>query len=152
MWGLPRSFGRSSKLFSSHHSLGAGHSNTQYTLVNLANFEQYPNAIVSVACGQDHTLALTSSGDVLSWGLNRFSQLGYVVEIPNSRNDEPIQSSPRKVAGALRNKFILGVAACRMASVAWSDTMVYAWGTNSGQLGQLPLLSYDGIVPTLRYI
>jgi alpha-tubulin suppressor-like RCC1 family protein len=86
---------------------------------------------------------LTSSGDVLSWGLNRFSQLGYVVEIPNSRNDEPIQSSARKVAGALKNKFILGVAACRMASVAWSDTMVYAWGTNNGQLGLFMLVCHD---------
>ncbi|KAF9517081.1 hypothetical protein BS47DRAFT_1390126 [Hydnum rufescens UP504] len=126
--------------FGSGGRLGAGHSNTQYTLVTLASFEQYPNAIVSVACGQDHTLALTSSGEVLSWGLNRFSQLGYVVEIPSSRSEEPIQSSPRKVTGALKNKCVIGVAACRMASVAWSDTMVYAWGTNGGQLGFQELL------------
>ncbi len=32
-----------------------------------------------VAVGQDHTLALTESGEVYSWGMNRFAQLGYIV-------------------------------------------------------------------------
>ena len=97
-----------------------------------------PQKIVEVALGQDHTLALTASGEVLSWGLNRFSQLGYIVETSiNSHGGmkEEIQSTPRKVPG-LRNKSILGVAACKIASVCWASNEVWTWGTNGGQLGE----------------
>ena len=48
---------------------------------------------------------------------------------------EPIQSTPRKIVGLLKGRKVLGVAACRMASAAWTGTGVYTWGTNSGQLG-----------------
>ncbi|CDO69783.1 hypothetical protein BN946_scf184766.g28 [Trametes cinnabarina] len=70
------------------------------------------------------------------WGLNRFSQLGYVVEpVTGSRSDEPIQSSPRKIAGAIKNRRVIGVAACKTASVCWTEDEVFTWGTNNGQLG-----------------
>lgn len=32
--------------------------------------------VVQVACGQFHTLALTNSGDLFSWGANSYGQLG----------------------------------------------------------------------------
>ena len=32
--------------------------------------------IVQIACGDEHTLALTEQGQVYSWGLNRYGQLG----------------------------------------------------------------------------
>ena len=32
--------------------------------------------VVQVACGQDHTLALTSDGDLYAWGSNRYGQVG----------------------------------------------------------------------------
>ncbi|KAG6330631.1 hypothetical protein ID866_8458 [Astraeus odoratus] len=68
--------------------------------------------IVSVALGQDHTLAVTSAGEVLSWGLNRFSQLGYVVESGQGGSvHEAIQLTPRKVSH-LRRELVRGVAAC----------------------------------------
>ena len=31
---------------------------------------------VQIACGQSHTVALTSEGDVYTWGSNRHGQLG----------------------------------------------------------------------------
>ncbi|KAF8325428.1 uncharacterized protein EI90DRAFT_3072829 [Cantharellus anzutake] len=112
------------RITSAQHSFGS--------LLNISN-------VVSVACGPDHTLALTKQGDVLSWGLNRFSQLGYVVEIatPSRRRylDEQWQIIPRRIVGALKGKAVRGVAACRMASVAWTREIVYTWGTNGGQLG-----------------
>ncbi|OSX64580.1 hypothetical protein POSPLADRAFT_1073959 [Postia placenta MAD-698-R-SB12] len=116
--------------------LGPGQ-HTQYGLVPLP---QLSHTIVSIALGQDHTLALTKSGEVLSWGLNRFAQLGYVVDQPASagglgRSEEPIQATPRKVAGPLKNKRVLGVAACKTASACWTEAEVYTWGTNNGQLG-----------------
>lgn len=105
----------------------------QYSLKPLSQLFQ---TIVSVALGQDHTLALTKNGEVLSWGLNRFSQLGYPVDPPvGGRTEEPIQYTPRKVQGPLRKEVIKGVAASKCASACWTEDSVYTWGTNNGQLG-----------------
>ncbi|KAG1816404.1 uncharacterized protein BJ212DRAFT_190743 [Suillus subaureus] len=105
---------------------------TQHALIPLPDIK---HTIESVALGQDHTLALTSAGEVLTWGLNRFSQLGYVIEVSSSnKQDEHIQATPRKV-GSLRREFVKGVAACKTASGCWTDTEVWTWGTNGGQLG-----------------
>lgn len=114
--------------------LGPGQ-HTQYSLVQLSALN---HTIVAVALGQDHTLALTSAGEILSWGLNRFGQLGYVIEQPSGgvigRTEEPVQSSPRKIS-SLRKDFVSGIAACKTASACWTDKEVYTWGMNSGQLG-----------------
>jgi len=99
---------------------------TQYSFIPM----QIPQKIIRVALGQDHTLALTASREVMSWGLNRFSQLGYAVESADS-----IQPTARKIAGPLRGKRINGIAACKTASVCWSADELFAWGTNNGQLG-----------------
>ncbi|TFY58443.1 hypothetical protein EVJ58_g6418 [Rhodofomes roseus] len=120
--------------FGSGGRLGPGQ-HTQYSLIPLAQFN---GTVESVALGQDHTLLVTKSGEVHSWGLNRFSQLGYVVEVADSiraRGEEPIQTTARKVVGPLKNKVVLGVAACKTASACWTAGEVYTWGTNNGQLG-----------------
>ncbi|KAI5981005.1 hypothetical protein EDD15DRAFT_2380571 [Pisolithus albus] len=92
-------------------------------------------SVVSVALGQDHTLAVTTGGEVLSWGLNRFSQLGYVVETNQGRFvQEPVQSTPRKIS-QLKREFIKGVATCKIANACWSNSQVWTWGINNGQLG-----------------
>ena len=91
-----------------------------------------------MAVGQDHTLVLTKNGEVHSWGLNRFAQLGYVVETATGgRAEEPIQFTPRRVAGAIRSQIVRGVAACKTASSCWTHDEVFTWGTNNGQLGKL---------------
>ncbi|KAF8205776.1 hypothetical protein K438DRAFT_1918026 [Mycena galopus ATCC 62051] len=119
--------------FSSGGRLGPGQ-HTQYSLVPLP---QLPQSIVAVALGQDHTLALTSGGEVLSWGLSRFHQLGYVVEpsTTTGRLEEPIQASPRKIYGPLKKEIVKGVAASKQCSACWTATEVFTWGTNNGQLG-----------------
>ncbi|KAI0924161.1 hypothetical protein AcW1_006352 [Taiwanofungus camphoratus] len=122
--------------FGSGGRLGPG----QHTQYSLTPMPQFSHTIVSVALGQDHTLALTKSGEVLSWGLNRFSQLGYVVEQALGvgllgRLEEPVQAIARKVAGPLKNKNVKGVAACKTASACWTSEEVFTWGTNKGQLG-----------------
>lgn len=124
--------------FGSGGRLGPGQ-HTQYTPIPLPGFSQ---TVDSVAVGQDHTLVLTKGGEVYSWGLNRFSQLGYVVETTTGgRVEEPIQSTPRKIAGAIRNRFVVGVAACKTASACWTADEVFTWGTNNGQLGELHCIS-----------
>jgi alpha-tubulin suppressor-like RCC1 family protein len=113
----------------------------QHTQYSLKPLNQFTHTIISVALGQDHTLALTKSGEVLSWGLNRFSQLGYVVESSSTsgvgvgRLEEPIQATPRKVLGPLKKDIVRGVAASKGASACWTSTEVFTWGTNNGQLG-----------------
>ncbi|KAF8885070.1 hypothetical protein CPB84DRAFT_141917 [Gymnopilus junonius] len=107
----------------------------QYSLKPLPSLNL---PIQSVALGQDHTLALTKSGEVYSWGLNRFSQLGYIVELPagiTGRHEEPIQSVPKRIVGLLRREVVIGVAASRNASACWTKEVVFTWGTNTGQLG-----------------
>ncbi|KAF9784961.1 hypothetical protein BJ322DRAFT_1060536 [Thelephora terrestris] len=99
---------------------------TQYDFISMETTQK----IIKVALGQDHTLALTESGEVMSWGLNRFSQLGYAVE-----SADLIQPTARKIAGLLRGKTIVGIAACKSASVCWSAYELFAWGTNNGQFG-----------------
>jgi alpha-tubulin suppressor-like RCC1 family protein len=96
-------------------------------------------AVLSVSLGQDHTLVLTKSGEVYSWGLNRFSQLGYIVEASPTSNgwhEEPIQSIPKKVMGPLKKEVVRGVAASKNASACWTNEKVFTWGTNTGQLGE----------------
>lgn len=104
----------------------------------------FPYTITSVALGQDHTLALTSSGHILSWGLNRFSVLGYVVEAAptlgskfSNLPDEPVQLQPKRIVGTLKKEIVLGVAASRMASACWTEDAVWTWGSNTGNLGEL---------------
>jgi alpha-tubulin suppressor-like RCC1 family protein len=126
------------------HSLGPG----QHTQYSLKAMPQFSHTIVSVALGQDHTLAMTKSGEVLSWGLNRFSQLGYIVESAAAgegfgRIEEPIQSIPKKIHGPLRKETVRGIAASKGASACWTNADVYTWGTNNGQLGMAILLAYD---------
>lgn len=116
----------------------------QHTRYSPTPISQFTYRIVSVALGQDHTLAVTKSGEVFSWGLNRFSQLGYIIELPSTsgaglyfgRSEEPIQASPRKVLGPLKKEIVKGVAACKTASACWTEREVFTWGTNHGQLGK----------------
>jgi alpha-tubulin suppressor-like RCC1 family protein len=109
----------------------ASASHSQYALLP-SQVGALPHQVVSVALGQDHTLALTSSGEVFSWGLNRFGQLGYVIE-GKAAGDEPLQASARRVLGPLRSAIVIGVAASKSASACWTTTNLYTWGTNGGQ-------------------
>lgn len=55
--------------------LGTGKElDTQFTLIPV----QCPERIASVALGRDHTIAITVSGNVLTFGQNNFGQLGNI--------------------------------------------------------------------------
>ncbi|KAH9169421.1 hypothetical protein EDB89DRAFT_1888857 [Lactarius sanguifluus] len=108
-----------------------GHGGGQHTQPSLSPIIQPPfeNKVTAVALGQDHTLALTSHGAVFSWGLSRFSQLGYDVPAPH------VQTTPRVIGGPLKRERARGIAACKSASACWTDTVLFTWGKNNGQLG-----------------
>lgn len=59
--------------FGSGGRLGTG-KETQFTPVPV----QWPERIISVALGRDHTIAITASGNVLTFGQNNHGQLGNV--------------------------------------------------------------------------
>jgi alpha-tubulin suppressor-like RCC1 family protein len=92
--------------------------------------------VVSVAAAENHSLCVTSQGDVYSWGSNRFGQLG-----DHSVGTSPTascgsRSIPRRVEN-LKQHACVAVAAGEKHSVALSRKgEVYVWGDNtSGQLG-----------------
>lgn len=112
--------------------LGTGRdSDTQFTPIPV----QWPERIVSVALGRDHTVAVTVSGNVITFGQNNYGQLGYELENHN-KEDIPMQLVPRKIqAQSLKKQPILGAAASRVHSVVFTSTDLFTFGLNQGQLG-----------------
>ncbi|KAI9344772.1 hypothetical protein BD770DRAFT_414187 [Pilaira anomala] len=119
--------------------LGTGKEHdTQFTLVPLP----WPERIVSMALGRDHTIAITASGSVLTFGLNKFGQLGYddpttdPLLLHNNNPPTPMQLVPKKIqAQSLKKQPILGAAASRIHSVVYTATDLFTFGYNQGQLG-----------------
>ncbi|KAG0345183.1 hypothetical protein BG004_003894 [Podila humilis] len=88
-----------------------------------------PHKIVSVSCGANHVLVLNTDGDVISWGSNRFGQLGRGVS-----NVEPCDLLPYFIESLPPR--ITGIGCGKKFSFAWDDERLYGWGDNSfGQLG-----------------
>jgi hypothetical protein len=119
---------------------------------------RWPERIVSIAMGRDHSIAVTESGNVLSFGSNEYGQLGiafyrfdqstviftyflykyigYELE-SRSKDKHPMQLVPRKIqAQNLKKQSILGVAASRIHSVVYTSTDIFTFGLNQGQLGK----------------
>lgn len=106
--------------------------------------------VKQVASGEHHTIAVSSEGDVYTWGSDRCGQLGHgkslrsqqhVVRKDSASQDKEIDnevllSEPRRVE-ALRRSFVLQVAAGDAHSLCFAKgDELYAWGSNrSGQLG-----------------
>ena len=107
------------------------------TLVDTSLFK-----VESVAAGNQHSVLVTTSGSVLSFGRNLDGQLGI-----GSRKEAKL---PTLVSG-LKDDVIVEVAASGDFSLAMSDAgSVFAWGhNNGGQLGKPPLddsnASKDGV-------
>ncbi|KAK8097884.1 myosin [Apiospora kogelbergensis] len=86
--------------------LGLGDENTRFHFTPVQG-PLLDKQVVSVALGQNHTLAITTGGELWTWGLNTFSQLGYVLPPPLKADEEPMSTSPRQVFGPLKRKWYL---------------------------------------------
>ena len=98
------------------------------TLVARAVFDG--EAVLMVACGDEHTAALTEGGGVYTFGLGEDGQLGH--------GDTEDQLAPRRVpAAGFNGERVVMVAAGRMHTAALSEAgHVYTWGDGGvGQLG-----------------
>ncbi|RLN65423.1 hypothetical protein BBJ28_00019050, partial [Nothophytophthora sp. Chile5] len=87
-----------------------------------------------VAAGENHTLALSRTGQVFSWGSNSFGQLGH----PGKSCSSQSRLTPKRV-DAFRGRVIAEIAAsgCHSAAIDADDGAVYTWGSNRrGQLGR----------------
>ncbi|GKZ19544.1 hypothetical protein AbraIFM66951_011259 [Aspergillus brasiliensis] len=115
--------------------LGTGDESTRFSFVCIDTGGLANRRVISIALGQDHTLAITDRGEIFSWGSNKFGQLGYSLPRGNNRDDVPIQSSPRQIFNPFKKEVILGAAASAIHSVVFSTSGLYTFGKNEGQLG-----------------
>ncbi|XP_037933955.1 probable E3 ubiquitin-protein ligase HERC4 isoform X2 [Teleopsis dalmanni] len=90
-----------------------------------------PKIIIQIACGNNHTLCLTSCGELYSWGSNAFGQLGVAPSNVKKQSNSPqlvttIQGIPiAYIACGGNHSFIISKSGA-----------VYGWGLNNkGQLG-----------------
>ena len=84
--------------------------------------------IVKVSCSRDHSLALTSEGEVYSWGINTHRVLGHEEAFD--------QASPKLIEfTSTRLNGIKNVLAATYHSVLVTRNSVYTFGYNGGQIG-----------------
>ncbi|KAI1826947.1 hypothetical protein F4861DRAFT_536420 [Xylaria intraflava] len=114
--------------------LGLGDENTKLSFTPVQG-GLIDRKVTAVALGQNHTLAITSEGELWSWGSNCYAQLGYMLPPPKKSDEEPISTTPRQVFGPLKKERILGVAASSIHSVVHTHSSLFCWGKNVGQLG-----------------
>ena len=95
-------------------------------------FDDLPSVVVDLACGGWHALALTSDGDIYSWGWNESGQLGHSAEKLSSVSPHPF---PVDLGSA--NDPVRQIAAGARHSIAvLKSGQLYTWGLNKfGQLG-----------------
>ena len=91
--------------------------------------------IVAIACGQSHTIALDSNGNVHAWGYNPYGQLGN--NTSGNQSNIPINISSSPGYGSIVGKSIVAIACGAYHTYALdSNRNMHAWGYNgSGQLG-----------------
>lgn len=115
--------------------LGTGDESTRFSFVCIEGGGLANRKVVSVALGQDHTLAISEQGEIFSWGSNKYGQLGYSLPRATNRDDVPIQTTPRQIFNPFKKEMILGAAASAIHSVVFSHAGLYTFGKNEGQLG-----------------
>jgi alpha-tubulin suppressor-like RCC1 family protein len=95
-------------------------------------FDDLPCTVIDVVTGGWHSLALTSDGDIYSWGWNQASQCGH-----SSDSLSTVVRLPYPVDLGSGDNPVTGIAAGARHSVALlRNGEVFSWGWNKyGQLG-----------------
>jgi alpha-tubulin suppressor-like RCC1 family protein len=99
---------------------------------------------VDTAAGEDHSLALTSTGQVLAWGNNESGQLGDgTFKGPQSCGGIPCSTTPVKVKLPKGTKVVQVSAGGGFSLALTSTGQVLGWGFNHGELGDGTRTSHD---------
>ncbi|KAJ8552384.1 hypothetical protein ON010_g10161 [Phytophthora cinnamomi] len=92
---------------------------------------------VGIACGSDHILALTSTGEIFSWGLNTFGQLGHGGK--TGRGNAEVKGGkalPSAVKYDNSIKWAKVFAGGSYSAALTTGNQLYTWGNGSyGKLG-----------------
>ncbi|KAI8963225.1 hypothetical protein F5Y11DRAFT_320229 [Daldinia sp. FL1419] len=113
--------------------LGLGDESTRFSFMPVQGGLS-DKKVIQISLGQNHSLAVTSTGELWTWGSNTYSQLGIPLPAPATPDEEPISTAPRQVFGPLKKEIILGAAASAIHSVAHTGSSLFCWGKNVGQL------------------
>ncbi|KAL7622179.1 hypothetical protein AAE478_007682 [Parahypoxylon ruwenzoriense] len=113
--------------------LGLGDENTRFSFMSVQGGLS-DKKVVQISLGQNHSMAVTSAGELWTWGLNTYSQLGFALPTPVKSDEEPMSTTPRQIFGPLKKEIIVGAAASAIHSVAHTGTSLFCWGKNIGQL------------------
>ena len=109
---------------------------------------QISGGVIAIAANSAYSLALTSGGQIISWGVNNGGQLG-------NAGTDTYYPSPGTVTGAQNNNVAI-VAGAAHAMALQADGTVLTWGSNSfGQLGisaTTPQQTAPVQIPTLQNI
>ncbi|KEQ61349.1 uncharacterized protein M437DRAFT_52098, partial [Aureobasidium melanogenum CBS 110374] len=115
--------------------LGVGDEQSRFRFVCIEGGALSRKKIATVALGQNHTMAVDDRGEVFSWGSNSYGQLGYSLPKTGLKDEDPVSCVPAQIFGPLKREIVIGVAASRIHSVAYTSTSLYTFGKNEGQLG-----------------
>lgn len=142
-----------------------GTGNTLDALVPTSLDSLEDQDIVQVAAGQDHTLALTASGTIYSWGRNQSGQLGhsdsyidiYSMEdfprlidaesINNGENEETLLRDGLKTEHSPRFQQV--AAGSSRSAALTTDGLMYIWGA---RVGHQPKLIGKGLFNGMKVI
>ncbi|MBW0477451.1 hypothetical protein O181_017166 [Austropuccinia psidii MF-1] len=129
-------FGSGGRLgLSNNHISNGAVVDTQFTFATVKSGGLSDKKVRSVALGQDHTVVITSDGQVYTFGSNRFGQLGYGPDSPGVSLESMVQDVPKRVAGLLKRSIVIGAAASRWHTAVFTSDALYTWGAHKGQLG-----------------
>lgn len=115
--------------------IGIGDEATRFHFVCIHGGGLLNKKVINVGLGQNHTVAISSHGEVFTWGTNSFGQLGYASPASKLKEDEPVQLLPRQVFGPVKREIVVGAAASRVHSVIHTVSSLFTFGKNDGQLG-----------------
>ncbi|SLM33799.1 Regulator of chromosome condensation, RCC1 [Lasallia pustulata] len=115
--------------------LGTGDETTRFGFVPIYGGGLAGKKVVDVGLGQNHTVVVSNEGEVFTWGTNVFGQLGYALPTSTLQEEEPVQTLPRQIFGPLKREIVIGAAASRTHSAVHTNTSLYTFGKNDGQLG-----------------
>eukprot|EP00026_Physarum_polycephalum_P001916 Phypoly_transcript_01919.p1 GENE.Phypoly_transcript_01919~~Phypoly_transcript_01919.p1 ORF type:complete len:877 (+),score=136.38 Phypoly_transcript_01919:282-2912(+) len=88
--------------------------------------------VEAVACGEKHTLALTTKGELFAWGCNEFGQLGF------SANNAENQALPVKLKLGHSDKPLKICCGAYFSAAISTENKVFTWGcSDNGQTGHI---------------